>query len=472
MGLNGIYPVNLYPYNIQINKKSPVEKVSPEPEQKQTTPDNHDLTEQHSSSGYRHSIDYTNSKVNISQIVLDFKNTLKAIGASKEVNDEVEAYLNLVELQSVKENPSQRIIKSNLANAAVILDGYISETLNKPSTVVKNWIDALLLQKVEYKSDKPVENKGNNSIISRYSEIPEPSCHPERSEGSVQTAESTAISEKTDFSGLIQGNKVVKNTSPADIKLEELYKKAGKIADSGDYDKALSSYEKLISFSQKLNNIGIQIRLYMDKAFIHDVNGDYINALESYNEAAKLAFESGNSEIQAKAHYNMASIYDDFGKEDAALAHYYESLSLDGETDNLKGQSITLNDVGNVFSENKDYRQALDHFKVGFSLASELKDNAGKACILSNTAGVFRDLGYDDKAVRYYRDSIKFDTRIGNTEGYARSYEQAGDIMFRNNYPEKAESLYKKSLIAAQKIGDKGWSAKILDKLQQTSLSY
>ncbi len=84
----------------------------------------------------------------------------------------------------------------------------------------------------------------------------------------------------------------------------------------------------------------------------------------------------------------------------------------------------------------------------------------------------FRDLGYDDKAVRYYRDSIKFDTRIGNTEGYARSYEQAGDIMFRNKYPEKAESLYKKSLIAAQKIGDKGWSAKILDKLQQTSLSY
>ncbi len=75
MGLNGIYPVNLYPYNIQINKKSPVEKVSPEPEKKQTPPDNQDLTEQHSSSGYRHSIDYTNSKVNISQIVLDFKNT-------------------------------------------------------------------------------------------------------------------------------------------------------------------------------------------------------------------------------------------------------------------------------------------------------------------------------------------------------------------------------------------------------------
>ncbi len=94
---------------------------------------------------------------------------MKAIGASQEVNDEVEAYLNLVELQSVKENPSQRIIKSNLANAAVILDGYISETLNKPSTVVKNWIDALLLQKVEYKSN----------------------CHPELDSGSIQLVNQT-----------------------------------------------------------------------------------------------------------------------------------------------------------------------------------------------------------------------------------------------------------------------------------------
>ena len=459
MGLNGIYPVNFYPYNIQISKKSPVQKVTPEPEQKQAPRDNADFKEQKSSSGYKQSIDYSKGNVNISQIVVDFKNTLKAIGASKEVNEEVKTYLKLVEIQSGKENPSPKIIKSNLINAAGTLDGYITETLNKPSGVVKNWVDALLLQKVDYKSDKPLETSES---------------HPEQSEGSIQLTDIARVPKKTNSSALPQNNNIIKENikRPEDIKLEELYKKAEKIVDSGDFDKALSVYEKLIPFSQKIKNTEVETRLYMDKAYIHDENGDYIKALESYNKAANVAFTAGNQEIQAQAHYNMATIYDDFGKHDAALTHYYESLSLDGQVDNLKGQSLTLNDVGNSFAGRYDYKQALDHFKVGFSLTKETGDNKGKACILSNTAGVFRDLGQDDKAIRYYRDSIKIDTKIGNVEGYAKSFEQAADIMLRNNKPEKAENLYKKSLIASQKIGDKNWSARILEKLQQNSLSY
>ena len=458
MGLNGIYPVNFYPYNINIKKKSPVDKVNPDAEQKQLPHDNADFKEQQSSSRYKSTIDYSKDKVNISQIVVDFKNTLKAIGASKEVNDEVESYLKLVELQSVKENPSQKIIKSNLNNAAAILDGYIAETLNKPSGVVKNWIDALLLQKIDYKSDKPI-------------------CHPERSEGSIQLTNKAIIPKLSDSSVVNKSYQNDKSDAqkiqrPEDIKLEELYKKTEKIVDSGNFDKALVVYEKLIPFSQKIKNTEVETRLYMDKAYIHDVNGDILDALQSYNKAANIAFNTGNQKIQAQAHYNMASIYDDFGKTDAALTHYYESLSLDGQVENLKGQSLTLNDVGNIFAGQYDYKQALSHFKVGFSLTKEAGDNKGKACILSNTAGVFRDLGYDNKAIKYYRESIKIDTKIGNVEGYAKSFEQAGDIMLRNNQQEKAQNLYKKSFIAAQKINDQSWSSRILDKLQQSSLSY
>jgi len=462
VGLNGIYPVNFYPYNIQISKKPPVKKVDSEPEQKKTPRDNADFKDRESSSGYKQSINYSNGKVNINQIVVDFKSTLKAIGTSKEVNEEVETYLKLVELQSVKENPSPKIIKSNLINAAGILDAYIAETLNKPSDVVKNWIDALLLQKVEYKSDKTAENNLLSEISPQHG----------RSEKSGQLTNTDTVQKRTDSSALQKNDFISKNNRPEDVKLQELYKKAEKIADSGDFDKALSVYEKLIPFSQKIKNTGIETKLYMDKAYIHDESGDYINALDSYNKAAIVAFNAGNQGIQAQAHYNMASIYDDFGKLDAALAHYYESLSLDGQVENLKGQSITLNDVGSVFASQYDYKQALNHFKVGFSLTKETGDDKGKACILSNTAGVFRDLGHDDKAVKYYRDSIKLDTKIGNVEGYAKSFEQAADIMIRNNYFEKAENLYKKSLIAAQKIGDQSWSARILDKLQQNSLSY
>ncbi|MEI8389146.1 MAG: tetratricopeptide repeat protein [bacterium] len=456
MGLNGIYPVNLYPYNIQFSKKTPVKKVSPEAEGKQTPSDNAEFSDNKQSSGYKQTIDYSVGKVNISQIVNDFKNTLTAIGASKDVNEEVETYLKLVELQSAKENPSQKIIKSNLTNAAALLDGYITETLNKPSEVVKNWIDAILLQKVDYKSDKPVTT--DNNFINN---IEKPS--------QILT---TPVSQQIDSSAPVKNDNITKANRPEDTKLEELYKKTEQIVDSGNFEEALSVYEKLIPLSQKFNNTEVETKLYMDKAYIHDESGDYIKALESYNKAANIAFNTGNQEIQSKAHYNMASIYDDFGKLDAALSHYYESISLDGQVDNLKGQSITLNDVGNVYVSKYEYKEALGYFKVGFSLTKEIGDSKGQACILSNTAGVFRDLGYDDKAIKYYKDSIKIDTKIGNVEGYAKSFEQAGDIMLRNDYKEKAQNLYRKSLFAAQKVGDHSWSAKILDKLQLNSFSY
>jgi len=463
LGLNGIYPVNFYPYNIQIRKKLPVDA-----EQKQNPETDSGLQDQQSSSGYKASIDYSKSDVNISQVIFDFKNTLKAIGASKEVNDEVETYLNLVEIQASKENASQRIIRSNLKNAAAVLDTYISETLNKPSNVVNNWIDALLLQKIDYKTDKPIPA----TIIQSHSEEKNVTLNsfqgPSGSEGQATSIQS----DDGKMLNLIQHDNSIRNNSPENAKLEELYNKASKVADSGNYTKALSIYEKLIPFSQKVNNPEIQAKLYMDKAYIHDINGDFVKALDSYNNAANLASQTGNQKVQAEAHYNIGAIYDDFGKTDAALNHYYESLSLDGQVENLRGQTLTLNDVGNIYSGGNDYKQALDHYKVGFALTNETRDNAGKSCILSNVAGVFRDIGQDDKALKYYRNSIKIDSAIGNTEGYAKSYEQAGDIMFRNNMTEKAGNLYKKSLLAAQKVGDQSWASKILDKLQQNSISY
>jgi len=459
VGLNGIYPVNFYPYNVQIKKKSPTDKVNPDGEQKQASSNNAELSEHSSSPQYQSSIDYTNSNVNISQIVVDFRNTLKAIGASPEINEEVEGYLRLVELQSSKDNPSAKLIRGNLANASSVLDEYIATTLNKPSSVVKNWIEALLMQKVDYKASSVSEPSAyTTEAINKYK--PQPLSENQEINPATQVFLNEKSVSKTE------------NISPADAKLVQLYEKASKIADSGNHEKALEVYDKLISFSQKINNTEIESRLHLDKAYIHDESGNYSLALESYNNAAKAAHVAGNQDLQSQAHYNMASIYDDFGKTDAAFSHYFESLGLDGQTENLKAQGITLNDVGNLYSSQYKNEDALEVFKVGYGIAGEAKDDKGKACILSNTAGVMKNLGFDDKALKFYRNSIKLDKEIGNVEGYAKSYELAGEIMLDNSQPQKAANLFRKSLDAAQQIGDTSWSNRILNKLESNTLSY
>ena len=202
-----------------------------------------------------------------------------------------------------------------LKNAASVLDEYITNTLKKPSNVVNNWIDALLLQKVSYKSDSPVCHSSVSTNVSS-NNISKENVTLNSFQGLTNNA-IPGTSEQTD--DVKQHDDVVQNStnsiqnSKLNAKLEELYKKAAKIADSGNLDKALYIRKTYPCFSET-NNTNIQTRLYMDKAYIHDVNGDFANALENYNNAANLAFQTGNQQIQAKAHYNMGSIYDDCGK--------------------------------------------------------------------------------------------------------------------------------------------------------------
>ena len=65
------------------------------------------------------------------------KNTIIAISPPQETQEEISIYLNLVEKESKKENPSREIILSNLKNASKISDAYIASSLNKPSRVVE-----------------------------------------------------------------------------------------------------------------------------------------------------------------------------------------------------------------------------------------------------------------------------------------------------------------------------------------------
>ena len=90
------------------------------------------------------------NKVNIAQILKDFRNTIKAIATPEDIVEQVNHYLEIVEQLVREPQPQVNLIQSNLKIAASMLDKYISETLNKDSKVVQNWLDALFLQRINY----------------------------------------------------------------------------------------------------------------------------------------------------------------------------------------------------------------------------------------------------------------------------------------------------------------------------------
>ena len=159
---NTIYPGYIKPYqgvNNQIVKRKEDEDQSQSSNQSrenQKTSNNYPNNQ--FPNGDQVTIDYSKPTVNIAQIITDFKNTTTAIGAPEDISNEVQSYLKLIETQADKTIPNKQIIQTNLKNASQILDSYITETLQKPSKVVENWIDALFLQSVDYKSNPTAIN--------------------------------------------------------------------------------------------------------------------------------------------------------------------------------------------------------------------------------------------------------------------------------------------------------------------------
>src|SRR5690606_21177103 len=89
-------------------------------------------------------------KIPLDAVLHDFASTMNALGADEQTRAEVGAYLRVVCLQGNKEHPEVPFIKHSLRTAAGALDQFIAQALGQPSQVVKEWVDALLLQNIDF----------------------------------------------------------------------------------------------------------------------------------------------------------------------------------------------------------------------------------------------------------------------------------------------------------------------------------
>ena len=199
-----------------------------------------------------------NPNINIAQILKDFKNTAIAIGTPEDLKEEVGGYLALIEKQVTKETPNSKLIKSNLKNAASILDNYISATLNKDSKVVENWVDALFLQQIDFKYD---ENDVNPQFLVKF---PEETLNRK-----------DKIQEET---------KETNPLIPQDSELKKLFIKAKKMSYANKPKEAIEAFQTALNRATEIEDTETQSKIFLEVGKIYD-DYDYIAlALKSYNK--------------------------------------------------------------------------------------------------------------------------------------------------------------------------------------------
>ena len=281
-----------------------------------------------------------NNTVNIAQIITDFRNTNIAINAPKEIQEEVDMYLALVEKESLKENPQRSIILSNLKNASRISDKYITDALKKPSNVVEGWIDALFAQNVVLKSD-PTQI---NEVFQIKFQDKNTKTTTEKEEEPVKQEEVQKVKEQP--SPFKKSSDYYLNATD---ELKQTFGKAKKFAKNSPAD-ALKQYDEALKIASSDNNQAFLGAIHFEKARIFD-QYDYIpNALDEYNKATL----SPDDNLKSRAHLNMAKIYDEYVKYEPALNHYHQAIAYFGEANNPKGQTIAVKNLSGMFAQKYD----------------------------------------------------------------------------------------------------------------------
>lgn len=447
---NTIYPgyVQSY-YNInqrQIQKKQEEEKNAASAENAQNQKETPAASEQNKQSrggfyfpnGEKTAVDYSQKQIGIDQILSDFKNTINAIGTPDNVKEEVSAYLNLVQSQSEKNSPDSEIIRSNLKNASKILDEYITNTLNKPSKVVEEWVNTLFMQHIDFKSKQAAEQQALSASIEPEPEPELPEEKPPEPE-EPKTPETAAQEKPAETKPEIY--------VPQDAKLKRMFIQAKKYAAIEKKEQALFSFQNAMKYAEETGDEGAQAMIHYEEGNLYNEFNRPEDALYNY---AVAALQTEDNNLKARAYHSMGKIYDDYINFEPASAHYCAAAGFAGEADNLKLQAGALSDLAKLHTLRYDKNNADMFMNLASISADESGDDKARAVIYAKNARLQNRLGEKAKALNSYGISSEAFSNLSENESLAKNYREAALIMKGIGNSAKAETLLKKAYAAAQ----------------------
>lgn len=422
------------------------------------------------------------NKVNIAQILKDFRNTIKAIATPPEIEEQVAQYLQTVEQLVREPQPQVNMIQSNLKIAASLLDKYISETLNKDSKVVQNWLDALFLQRINYSyneeeinpnflvkfpdqqekketTQQPQQQVQQEEQTVSQAEAIQPTPIQEASQNEVLEIEPEELSLEEEFTQAKATISKKPNITiiPQDTRLKSLFVEAKKQAFSNNPQRAMQIFKEAFTRASELKDTETQSRICLEIGKIYDDNDHFVQALNSYNKSLQYTTDVN---VKSRAHFSMAQIYDDVNEVGPALNHYLTSISYAGKSDDLIGQSDSLTKMANIFTDKYD-ENAFEYYDVARKLIEQTTDSSMKGYVLSNTADACVQFKKGDKALKYYAEAVKNYEKSNSVEEIAQNYKSAAQLMIDFNSPNKAKSLLKKALVNAVKTKNEDLIAEI-----------
>ncbi|MEZ4574651.1 MAG: hypothetical protein R2857_07025 [Vampirovibrionales bacterium] len=282
--------------------------------------------------------------INISNIVNDLLGTAASVGAPDElVNNNLLPYLQTVAAEARKAKPNQKLMKMALEQSAMALDEYISATLHQKSSVVKEWVDALLMQEVTWKAEQPIDVGFMSSEADTTRSL----------EQAIQSAASHQVP--------------LNPEEKADVR--ELVKQANTAAKQRSYETALMLYNNALALIEGKHNRQLEGQIMYFKGLSQWRSGSLDTASETLEQALTVLKESSHEALKSKTHHALGQIYPKRGQLTPAVEHYKEKLLIDTRLSDERGQIQSLAALGQLLMRQKDNAQAKQALNQALTLA-------------------------------------------------------------------------------------------------------
>lgn len=195
---------------------------------------------------------------------------------------------------------------------------------------------------------------------------------------------------------------------------------------------------------------------------VYDDMGNFETALSFYQKALNTSKKIKDKHIMAAALGNIGIIYDNRGNYEQALKYYNEALHIETEQKNKRGIAGNLENIGITYNLMGNYQTALSYYEKAFKVFDEISDKSEIAFCLTNIGNTYYKLGKYKEALEYQKNALEIKQESGEKWGIANSLDEIGMIYQKLGNLKLAINHHNLALSIAKEIGAKAIEANIL----------
>jgi len=265
-----------------------------------------------------------------------------------------------------------------------------------------------------------------------------------------KAANNLAPREATQF--LDQAICLIGESGRDDDRSPEIYGTLGDLYDlDGDYEKAMTTYEKLLATS---DDKAICSEVTLKKGRVFQNQGIYDKAIAEYERATSIAEQCDSVILKAKINGALGKIYLRKGEYEKALALQTDYLKESKITGDKREIGQAYMNLGGVYLHLNDNSKAIRNWESALKYFEEVGYEQGVAYVNDNLGVAHLWSGKFVEALEYYEKSGIIMRKIGNVKGTSAVLLNIGVLYYRMGENEKSLEHYRKSLQIKKKIGD------------------